>query len=252
VPVSGYPPAPIDVDGFSGPFDLLVRLIEQRQLDILTISLAAVTEQYLAYLAALRLRDPEHLSAFLVVAAKLLLIKSSLLLPAPRNDSGEEASADPTDLTERLRVYQAFRRAGQWLGRRDEEGLRGYPRPPRPVPSQRLLPKEPSLNPGELYSALLRALARPKGDPAPTPVAVVPRLSVPEALSLLRSALDQLGHLRFGELVAGHTTTDQRVAFFLALLEAIRIGLATARQDVPFGEIEISRLSPADLPSAPA
>jgi len=251
--MSGYPPAPIDVDGFSGPFDLLVRLIEQRQLDILMISLAAVTEQYLAYLAALRLRDPEHLSAFLVVAAKLLLIKSSLLLPAPpQNDAGEEAPADPTDLTERLRIYQAFRRAGQWLGRRDEEGLRGYPRPPRPVPPRRLLPKEPPLDPGELYSALLRALARPKGDPVPTPVAVAPRLSVPEALSLLRSALDQLGYLRFGELVADHATTDQRVAFFLALLEAIRIGLATARQDAPFGEIEISRPAPADLPNAPA
>ena len=63
----------VDVEGFSGPFDLLARLIERRELDVMAISLAAVTDQYLEHLSAARQRDPEHLSAFLVVAAKLVL-----------------------------------------------------------------------------------------------------------------------------------------------------------------------------------
>ncbi|HEX5414552.1 MAG TPA: segregation/condensation protein A, partial [Chloroflexota bacterium] len=86
----------VEVEGFSGPFDLLLRLVERRELDLLTISLAEVAEQYLDRLAEANLRDPEHLSAFLIVAAKLLLIKSSLVLPASPRPAPDEPATDPT------------------------------------------------------------------------------------------------------------------------------------------------------------
>src|SRR5579885_778604 len=208
----------VEVEGFSGPFDLLARLIERRELDVLTISLAAVTEQYLDHLAAARLRDPEHLSAFLVVAAKLLLIKSSLLLPTgPRSSSGEDRSPDPTDLTERLREYQAYRQAGEWLARRDESGLRSHVRPPvvyRPT----VVARPPSQDPFLLREAMARALSRPKPEPDPIPMAVEPRLSVADALTILRTALERAATVRFSELLANPTDRGHRVAIFLALL----------------------------------
>src|SRR5919109_5153241 len=68
---------------FEGPLDLLLRLIEREELDITAISLAQVADQYLAHVRAMETSDPAALSAFLVIAAKLLLIKSRALLPRP-------------------------------------------------------------------------------------------------------------------------------------------------------------------------
>jgi segregation and condensation protein A len=232
----------VEVEGFSGPFDLLVRLIERRELNVLTISLAEVTEQYLDHLAALRLRDPEHLSAFLVVAAKLLLIKSSLLLPSPpRQSSNDEALPDPTDLTERLREYQKFRRAGQWLATREDEGLRSYARPPVPYQPTRPTSPEP-LDPVLLRDAWLRALNRPRAELEPVAQDTEKRLTVAEALAMLQSALSQFTTLRFGDLVGPDTPRQYYVAIFLAILEAVRQGLVSATQDEPFGEISLTRL----------
>ena len=69
------------LEKFEGPLDLLLQLIEKQELNITDVSLAAVTEQYLNYLAERQDLPPEELADFLVVAAKLLLLKSRILLP---------------------------------------------------------------------------------------------------------------------------------------------------------------------------
>jgi len=71
----------IKLENFSGPLDLLLHLIEEKQMDITTVSLSSVTEQFLAYLQEIDERSPEELASFLVVATKLLLLKSQALLP---------------------------------------------------------------------------------------------------------------------------------------------------------------------------
>lgn len=230
----------VEIAGFSGPFDLLLRLIERRELDVLTVSLATVTEQYLAQLAALQLRDPEHLSAFLVVAAKLLYLKSTLLLPTPARpapDSG--APADPTDLTERLREYQRFREAGRWLAGREDADLRSYPRPTVPLPFRRAK-LSALLEPAILRQAMLRVLTRPKIEDVPAPLVLEPRLAVATALDLLRQALDRSATVRLGSLMPADAPRGHRVALFLAVLEAIRQGLVNATQDEPHGEITVT------------
>ncbi len=231
----------VQVDGFTGPFDLLVRLIERRELDVLTISLAAVTEQYLEHLATLQLRDPEHLSAFLVVAAKLLLIKSSLLLPTPaRQASGDESSPDPTDLTERLREYQKFRRASQWLAIREGKGLRSYARPPTPYRPVHPAPRE-RLDPRLLRDAMIRVVRRRAAESPSIEIEPERRLSVAEALGILEAALREAPIIRFSELVGDGAPRQRYVAIFLAVLEAVRQGLVRATQDGPFGEISLTR-----------
>ena len=79
---------------YSGPLDLLLDLIESAELDITALSLALVTDQYLQYLNQVKEQDPEEVSAFLVIAAKLLQIKSAALLPKPPSEA-KTAEEDP-------------------------------------------------------------------------------------------------------------------------------------------------------------
>ena len=89
----------ISTDVYEGPLDLLLHLIEQAELDITKLSLAKVTDQYLGHLHSIPQGDPTEVSAFLVIAAKLVLIKSSILLPSAVIDE----NGDEEDLGDQLR-----------------------------------------------------------------------------------------------------------------------------------------------------
>jgi segregation and condensation protein A len=241
----------VAVDGFSGPFDLLVRLIERRELDLLTISLARVTDQYLEQLSSANLRDPEHLTAFLVVAAKLLLIKSTLLLPTKEKaQPTDSAPADPTDLVERLRLYRAFRLVADALGARHDAGLRGYPHAPvayRPSVPRPAAPISATL----LREAYLAALRRPKSTPdvdLPTET----RMTVAEAIDLLQVALDRFTRVQFSDLVGEGRSRQRYVATFLAVLELTRLGFATVEQEHRFGEIVVEKQVLPAIAAVPA
>jgi segregation and condensation protein A len=239
---SMLPPAQlvVAVDGFTGPFDLLVRLIERRELNLLAISLAEVTDQYLASLTEANLRDPEHLSSFLVVAAKLLLIKSTLLLPArERPRVSEDETPDPTDLTERLRVYAAFRSVAEALGRRYDAGLRSYPHVPVSYRQSEDRPKA-VLDPTLLAEAYRRALSRPKHESATAPLLAETRLSVAEALALVRDALVRFQRVQLGDLIGDDSSRQRYVAVFLAILELARLEVASVQQTERFGAITVT------------
>jgi segregation and condensation protein A len=248
---------------FEGPLDLLLQLIERRQLDITTVSLALVTDQYLDHLRHLRTGagvDSEQLSEFIAVAAKLLLIKSAALLPRPVAIRPEETPADPTDLTERLRLYEAVRRSATYLRQREAADLRSYPHPPprnalelvglAPEPTADARSAQP---PSSLVAAFRRALRRPI-----EPSAELPRetWTVAEAIVWLRDLVHNLsgglsgglgrglGQSTFGRLTAG-LDRERVVAAFLALLELHRLGKVRAGQAEAFGEID---LAPGDTP----
>jgi segregation and condensation protein A len=242
--VSGQSQPMVAVEGFSGPFDLLVQLIERREIDLLTVSLATVTEQFLDQLATSGLRDPEHLSAFLVVAAKLLLIKSALLLPRSAQPPPDEpVAADPTDLTERLRVYQRFRGAAEVLADRHERGLRSYGHLARPyrTPAR---PAPAGLDSGLLQCAWHVMIARRTCEPEPTTLEVG-RITVAEALGMLGEALNRHSEVTFEALVTSADGRQRYVATFLAVLEMVRLGLASVVQDELFGQITVARRDPA-------
>ena len=122
---------------FDGPLDLLLNLIEREELDITKIALALVADQYLAYLKQIEEAHPDNLADFLVVAAKLVLIKSEALLPRPNRPSSESELDVGKDLAEQLRLYKLFKGAANRLGQRQEQGLRTFVRlapPPKIEP----------------------------------------------------------------------------------------------------------------------
>jgi len=95
---------------FSGPLGLLLSLIEGEEMDITEINLAKIADDYVAYVKAAENIDPEELADFLVVAAKLLYIKSKALLPYLYNDSEED---EGDDLERQLRMYKEFIEASE-------------------------------------------------------------------------------------------------------------------------------------------
>ena len=130
-------PAPwaVHLPGFDGPLDLLLHLIERNQLEITTISLVAVTDQFIAYLRTWDEPPMPRLAEFVAMAARLLLIKSRSLLPRqPRQDATEDDS-DPLDDAEQLRrhllEYKLANEIAEMLRARELAGLQSFARPGR-------------------------------------------------------------------------------------------------------------------------
>ncbi|HXF64556.1 MAG TPA: segregation/condensation protein A, partial [Caldilineaceae bacterium] len=119
---------PITLPIFAGPLDLLLHLIEREELDISEVSLVAVTDQYLRTLEQLEEIQPGALADFLVVASRLLYIKSMRLLPKPPPAEGEEEETDSDSLIRHLLEYRRFKEAASALRVREELGLRVFVR----------------------------------------------------------------------------------------------------------------------------
>jgi segregation and condensation protein A len=114
---------------FEGPLDLLLQLIERNELPITEIALANIADEYVAYVNRLSEVNPAEIAEFLVIAAKLLYIKSQALLPAPPARSGDavDAATAAEELIAQLREYKQIKEAAQFLRERQEGGMRSYP-----------------------------------------------------------------------------------------------------------------------------
>jgi segregation and condensation protein A len=239
---------------FEGPLDLLLHLIEREELDITTVALAQVTDQYLAYLAQLERQQVKELADFLVVAAKLLLIKSRALLPRPpalpseAEDVGEE-------LVHQLQIYRRFKEIASLLHERAEQGLHGYVRI-APLPHL-----EPHLDMGDVTLQDLLAAVAEALDATPTPPVgeiVAPiAVTIAEQIIHIEEQLARRRQIRFREVLSEATTRAEIIVTLLALLELIKQDRATVRQERLFGEIIIERqvsaeVPPADVPAANA
>jgi segregation and condensation protein A len=221
---------------FDGPLDLLLSLLERRELDITTVSLASVADSYLSHVRAMEELDSYGLAEFIAVAAKLLLIKSTVLLPSPERGPDAEEPEDPTDLTARLREYQVIKQAAAALREREESGLRSYGRlaPLKPSPAR---PHRASGTPNDLLRALQRLAEelahRPKEE-----VVEREQFSIGEKIELLRARCAKGGRVSLIGLLA-NAGRGEAVATFLALLELLRLGEVDAVQEGLFGDVVV-------------
>ena len=220
------------------PLDLLLGLIEKRDLDISEIALAQVTEQYLHYLKSVEETQPEELADFLVVAAKLMLIKSKTLLPVL--DFEEEEN--DADLAVQLRLYKEFVRAAEGVERllRAKKFLYGREKIP-----ENLVPEfHPPLNFGvtALHRMFLSVIASVE------PLIKLPEKTLAKAISLqekvlhLRELLQQKKNVRFSQLLNMAADRTEIVVSFMALLELIKDRTAQVVQRDNFADIEIQGL----------
>lgn len=223
---------------FDGPLELLLRLIEKNKIDIYDIPIALLTREYLDSLETMKRLDMEVTSAFLVMAATLLQIKSRMMLPKPvRDEEGEEE--DPRlELVERLLEYKKFKQVSEVLGDMAVVQERFVGRAPLPLPIRRLPPEHLPLE--ELVAAF-QAVLQVKVEPAIPMVLVAPETySIEEKMdSLLDFLAERKGMMRFSEaFVSG--VRSELIVTFLALLELMKEGIVTVRQPHLFADMEIA------------
>ena len=244
---------------YSGPFDLLLQLVTKQKVDIGSISISEVAEQYLAEVERIEALDLDVASDFLLVAATLLDIKAASLVPTDTPASIDEddvddelASLDGDALREvliqRLIAYKQFKSAAAALGARMEAESRMHPRVAGPDPEFL------NLMPDYLAGITLRGLAvicadldgkrqtflleaehvAPHRVPLDLTVASVDRYTM------------QNTDCTFHDLLDGDATTEQLVVTFLAMLELTKRGSLEITQDELFGRIEIHRVEGAE------
>ncbi len=230
----------VRLEVFEGPLDLLLTLIRRQELEITAVSLAAVTDQYLAYLERLQEIDPGALASFLEVAAQLVLIKSRTLLPRPQREVHEEDGEDPAEvLAQRLREYAQFKTAAQALRERSERGLRAYVRvAPPPALPRRVDLGEVSLE--DLLAAVREALDEKPMPPLSQVVEPI-RVTIEERIAAIHRSLARAPRVSFRSLLADCTSRIEVVITFLALLELIKQRQVVVSQEKLFGEILVSR-----------
>jgi segregation and condensation protein A len=222
---------------YEGPLDLLLQLIERAELDITRLALAQVTDQYLAYLRGMQDRLAEEVSAFLVIAARLLQIKSEALLPRPpMREAGEE---DPGEaLAQQLIMYKRFRQIAEMLSAREESGLRTYLRlaaPPRLETALDLT----GIGLPELVASANAIFFSGRNLPELSTVVSAPRITIREKIELIASTLKRLKHTTFQLLLHKNASRLDVVVTFLAMLELVKRRLVQARQEKLFGSIAI-------------
>lgn len=221
---------------FTGPLDLLLNLVGEQKMDISEVSLSTVTEQYLKYLEKLEDKEPEEMADFLLIAARLLLLKSKKLLPqlAPEEDEGPS-------LEDQLRLYQAFVEASKKLNKRWLSGARADFRvePPR-RPKEFLPPK--NLNQQLLREFFLKLLQRIKPLPELPQARMDKAVSVRDKIDIIRALLQKAESVSFRELLGKASNRSEIIASFLALLELVKAENIVLRQKSSFCDIMIEKI----------
>jgi segregation and condensation protein A len=233
----------LELEVFSGPFDLLLTLVLREEVDLLEVELADVVLSYLDFLESRGELDLEAATEFLVLIAALLELKSRLMLP---REEDELLDLEPGEAAEELlaRMLEArrYRRAAEHLANRlaDEDGHR-FRAAPLPPALRRVTYDGAGVvyAPAQLGAAIGGLLRMPP--PVGLDHLTVPRVTVAERLSHLRSLLRR-GACSFDEAVRGADRVTVAVTLF-ALLELYKQGEATWRQDEPFGDIAISAMA---------
>jgi segregation and condensation protein A len=231
---------------FQGPLGLLLYLIEREELDVTRVSLARVTGQYMEYLAALEKLQVDDLADFIVVAARLLLIKSQALLPRPPAPALEVEEDSGDALLRQLLIYKQFKQSAQHLQERQDQ--HSYVRlAPAPRLETRVEHLE-AVSLDELLAAARRALHM--HPPAPTVDAVVSpfSLTIDDQIQLITHTLARQARVSFDQLLTDACSRQEVSVTFLAVLEMIKRLKVQARQERMFGEIVIMPAPPNQVP----
>jgi segregation and condensation protein A len=232
---------------FEGPLDLLLHLIEKDELDITELSLAKVTDEFLAYVDALQEGvEMEVVADFLVIAARLLVIKSRVLLPRPQEEADAEGDdEDEDELIQQLRTYRRYKEAAGWLRERDEAALRAYVRV-APLPRPRNVNLDLSEVTLEQLGEVAQASIYPRDRPRPEEAVQRPRISIAQQITLIRKRLRQWQRVAFQSLLSREPTRVEAAVTLQAILELIKQRALDATQERLFGEILIRPLVPPE------
>jgi segregation and condensation protein A len=234
----------VHLEEFEGPLDLLLSLIAKHKLDVTTLALSKVTDEFIAFIHGKGADwDLDQASEFLLVAATLLDLKAARLLPAAEVEDEEDlALLEARDLLfARLLQYRAYKQVAAQLAARFALGSLRHPRSVQLEPAfKQLLPEVLiSLSAQQFAALALRAMT-----PRQTPTVSIEHIhqaqvSIREQANVIAQKLRRLRTATFRTLIADAPDTTHIVARFLALLELFREKAVGFDQLAPYGELTV-------------
>ena len=231
------PPDALEIflEAFEGPLDLLLYLIRKQNFNILDIPMAQVTKQYLLYVEQIRMRNLELAAEYLLMAAMLIEIKSRMLLPVRKADTGEEAEDPRAELVRRLLEYEQMKLASQQLDALPQLG-RDYVRTQVYI-EQNTVVRWPEVNMDDLQAAWADVLRRAKLTAHHT--ITREELSVREHMTSILRRLQTSKFVEFTDLFDPSRGVPVVVVNFVALLELGKETLIEITQAEPFAPIYV-------------
>ena len=232
----------VTMEGFDGPLDLLLELVEEKKLDIITVRLGDLADTYLARVRAMAELPAEEVSAFLALASRLVLLKARSLLPSLEPLPEEEAESEE-ELRARLLEYAVVRERASALGARLRAGERAFHREGGTV---ELPPRGGEVD--ALALAFSRVLALAAKQREEDIVAPGERYSVEQRTAEIEALIASHGSVSFANLLGETRSVGFAVVTFIALLDLYRRGVIDLTQDDLFGDILITRRERASAP----
>ncbi|GCE10396.1 segregation and condensation protein A [Tengunoibacter tsumagoiensis] len=237
---------------FEGPLDLLLHLIEKRQMEITLISLMEVTDQYVAYLQGLE--DGQmplaNMASFVSIAARLLFIKSQSLLPqAPRAEENEEMNTAvemAEELQRHLIEYKLTKEIAHVLRKHEESGLQTHARSGLLAGIEAQLAWTPPTLVGMEASSLARAFQRllelqTKENVAGTELMPTRKVRVSECIAAIRLHLQSRSSVLLSEILADESSRIVIIVTFIAVLEMWKWQRIEVSQEDPMGPLMLER-----------
>lgn len=219
---------------FDGPLDLLLSLLDEKKMEISEVSISKVTEPFLQYLDSLEEVNPQELADFLVVAAKLLFLKSKTLLPEFGTD--EE---DGMKLEDQLRLYRQFIEVSKqvntlWM----DEARNSYGRIDPPVLIEGFFPSD-NLKVNNLHKAMTELVIRLAPPKALPKTYIDKSVSMKEKIDTIRNLLGSRKKLSFNDILSDAQSKTEVIVSFLALLELVKQRSIHIEQDKAFGDLQL-------------
>ncbi len=227
-------PTELKLEKFEGPLDLLLQLIDQEKMDISEIALSKITEQFFSYLDTLEKNRPEELADFLVVAARLIFLKSHNLL---QYVNPQEEDTGPA-LADQLKLYKQYVEASKTINILWEAGKVAYGRIEPPIKNKEfVLPGNADKN--SLYNSIMFLLNRLK------PVEALPKVSIDHSVSV-KQKIDSIRHFlksnkefSFKNLLSSAKNKTEVIVNFLAVLELVKEKSIMVKQTLAFEDMLI-------------
>lgn len=230
-------PYTIHLPVYEGPLDLLLSLIENAELDITKVALAKVTDQYLEYMRSIKQVPLENLADFMVIAARLIQIKSEALLPRP--PEREQDEEDPGDaLARQLILYRRFKQIAAVLEKREDLELKNFIRQ-APLPYVEPVLDFSGASVDDLHDMLVELLQREHNDQELNEAIVPEEVSIRDRINIIVSAIREFGRTTFNRVIRGARSRLEISVSFLAMLELVKQRQIHADQKGLFGPISI-------------
>ncbi len=232
----------VSLDGFEGPLDLLIHLIQKDKIDIGDISISEITDHYLGQIKKWQELDLEIASEFVLMAARLLEIKARSLLPGAKAAEEEEEDLE-AKLLFQLKEYQIFKEISAYLKEGESRELMAVYKDPEYLEKDQP-PEKLKIDPTLLADVFKKIISKEeKQAPPPSHQIFRELFSLEEKIALIELALEEAGQegLSFTAFVRPGMSRQEVVITLLALLEIVKMQAIKLSQDRIFGDISIER-----------